>query len=80
MDFGDLSAVVKGFLYMSVILNCALVLNPNGEYRSRGGDPSSNCRRGFGRFAFVSVTTHRCIVGCIRGSFRLPSFRDTSNE
>lgn len=75
MDFGDLSAVVKGFRYMSVILNYPPVLNPNGEYRLRGGGPSSSCRRGFGRFAFVSVTTHRCIVGCIRGSFRLPELQ-----
>ena len=37
---------------MSVIANDALVLNPNDEYRSRDGDPSSNCRRHFGLLAF----------------------------
>ena len=35
-----------------MIVNDALVSNPNDEYRSRDGDPSSSCRRRFGRLAF----------------------------
>ena len=35
-----------------MIVNSALVSNPNDEYRSRDGDPSSSRRRRFGRLVF----------------------------
>ena len=35
-----------------MIVNNALVLNLNYEYRSRDGDPFGSCRRRFGRLAF----------------------------
>ena len=43
---------MNALIYVLTTANDTLVLNLNGESKSKDGDPSGSCRRGLGYFAF----------------------------